>query len=152
MTKKAYVALVITAITKRIALIGINEKDSWRPCWINFVETTEGGMWSCHQKKGGGKDSGTIAHRLKHEYGMHPLCVTWSLLLYTNIGLNNIQNMRLSGVDCYLGMSNGLLQRKLSRLSLVMQGDHFDPFCRGQYALPYYVALKENKENPIGRL
>jgi hypothetical protein len=31
----------------------------------------------------GGKDSGSIAHKLKYEYGMHPLTVTWSPLLYT---------------------------------------------------------------------
>ena len=28
----------------------------------------------------GGKDGSFVAHMLKHEYGMNPLCVTWSPL------------------------------------------------------------------------
>src|SRR3989338_5434075 len=34
----------------------------------------------------GGKDSGFVAHQLKHRYGMHPLCVTWAPFEYTDIG------------------------------------------------------------------
>ena len=34
----------------------------------------------------GGKDSATIAHRLKHEFGMHPLTVTWAPNIWTKIG------------------------------------------------------------------
>ena len=44
----------------------------------------------------GGKD-GSVAHQLKHEYGMHPLCVTWSPLRYTDIGRKNLDNFIKSG-------------------------------------------------------
>lgn len=91
----------------------------------------------------GGKDSGSLAHRLKYEYGMHPLCVTWAPLLYTNIGMQNFQNMILSGLDSNLGTPNRMLQRKISRLAFVLQGDHFEAFSRGQYYYPFHVALRE---------
>lgn len=91
----------------------------------------------------GGKDSGSLAHRLKHEYGMHPLCVDWSPLLYVDIGMQNWQNMILSGPDGLLFAPNRILQRKLSKLCFVMQGDHFESFSRGQMAYPLHVALME---------
>ena len=40
----------------------------------------------------GGKDSGYVAHQLKHKYNMNPLTVTWSPLAYTNIGMQNLQS------------------------------------------------------------
>ena len=34
----------------------------------------------------GGKDGSFVAHKLKHEYGMNPLCVTWAPLASTELG------------------------------------------------------------------
>ena len=39
----------------------------------------------------GGKDGSFVAHRLKHEYGMNPLCVTWSPLASTDLGRENLR-------------------------------------------------------------
>ena len=36
----------------------------------------------------GGKDSAYVAHILKHEFNMHPLCVTWAPHEYTKKPLN----------------------------------------------------------------
>ncbi|UCB56887.1 MAG: N-acetyl sugar amidotransferase [Candidatus Omnitrophota bacterium] len=91
----------------------------------------------------GGKDSGLLAHKLKYEYGMHPLCVTWSPLLYSNIGFQNFQNMILAGLNSVLCSPNRILQRKLAKLCFVMQGDHFEAFSRGQIYYPFHVALDE---------
>lgn len=102
------------------------------------------GRWDVVVPCSGGKDSGSLAHRLKYKYGMHPLCITWSPLLYTNIGMQNFQNMILSGLDSYLCSSNRILQRKLSKLFFVLQGDHFMSFGRGQMAYPLRIALKED--------
>lgn len=101
------------------------------------------GRWDCLVPCSGGKDSGSLAHKLKYKYGMHPLCVTWSPLLYTNLGFQNLHNMTLSGLDSYLASPNRLVQRKLSRLCLVKQGDHFEAFSRGQNAFPIHTAIKE---------
>ncbi|MCX5842750.1 MAG: N-acetyl sugar amidotransferase, partial [Deltaproteobacteria bacterium] len=50
----------------------------------------------------GGKDSSMIAHRLKHEFGMHPLCVTFSPPLYSDIGWRNLRRFIESGFHHYL--------------------------------------------------
>lgn len=101
------------------------------------------GRWDVVVPCSGGKDSGSLAYRLKYEFGMHPLCVTWSPLLYTHLGFQNFQNLILSGLDSHLASPNRLLQRKLARLCFVMQGDHFEAFSRGQGHYPFHVALKE---------
>ena len=41
----------------------------------------------------GGKDAAQLAHKLKYEYDMNPLTVTWAPHIYTTIGFENIQNM-----------------------------------------------------------
>ena len=89
----------------------------------------------------GGKDSGTVAHKLKYEYGMHPLAVTWSPLLYTEIGFQNLQNMISSGIPSHLFTPDRMLQRIFSKLSLVLVGDHFMAFSRGVTTYPFHVAL-----------
>lgn len=102
------------------------------------------GSWDVLVPCSGGKDSGTVAHRLKHVYGMNPLCVTWSPLLYTPLGFQNFQNMTLSGLDSLLCSPERLLQRKIAKLCFVILGDHFDAFSRGQMGYPFYVALQQN--------
>ncbi len=44
------------------------------------------GSYDCLVPGSGGKDSGFASHILKYKYGMHPLTVTWSPHLYTEIG------------------------------------------------------------------
>ena len=38
----------------------------------------------------GGKDGSYVAHQLKYNYGMNPLCVTWAPLRPTEIGKKNL--------------------------------------------------------------
>ena len=93
----------------------------------------------------GGKDSGSVAHKLKYEYGMHPLSVTWSPLLYTDIGFQNLQNMISSGIPSHLFTPNRMLQRVISKLGLVLIGNHFEAFGRGQVSYVFHVALDNSK-------
>jgi len=44
------------------------------------------GSYDCVVGGSGGKDSAMQSHLLKYKYGMHPLTVTWSPHLYTDIG------------------------------------------------------------------
>src|SRR3990167_1700807 len=41
------------------------------------------GEYDCIVPCSGGKDSSTVAHVLKTQYGMHPLCVKWAPFEYT---------------------------------------------------------------------
>lgn len=90
----------------------------------------------------GGKDSGYVAHQLKHEYGMHPLTVTWAPFLYTEIGRKNYDSFVQSGFDNIFFYPDGLVHRKLARIAFESNGDAWDPFAWGQKAFAFHMALK----------
>ena len=58
-------------------------------CQLLDQHRSDSGSWDVIVPSSGGKDSCYVAHKLKHEYGMNPLLVTWSPLKYTEIGLQN---------------------------------------------------------------
>jgi N-acetyl sugar amidotransferase len=92
----------------------------------------------------GGKDSATIAHTLKHKYGMHPLTATWSPNLWTEIGWTNWSNFIASGFDNVLGQASGEVNRRLVRLAFKHMGDPFQPFIYGVKAFPIRTAIQHN--------
>jgi len=101
------------------------------------------GSWDVVVPSSGGKDSAFVAHQLKYKYGMHPLTVTWSPHLYTEIGWRNLQNfIHVGGLDNILGTPNGKIHRTLTRLAFEHLGDPFQPFIYGQKAFPMQIALR----------
>lgn len=101
----------------------------------------EGG-YDCIVPCSGGKDSATVAHRLKHEYGMHPLCALFEPFLYTDIGRQNLDAFCHAGFDIIKFQPNGLIHRKLARLAFEYLGDPFHPFVFGQLAYPMQMAKR----------
>jgi N-acetyl sugar amidotransferase len=97
--------------------------------------------YDCIVPCSGGKDSSVVAHKLKHEHGMHPLCVSFAPFGYTDIGLRNLEAFGDSGFDIVTGRANGEIHRKMSRLGLEYIGDPFLPFIWGQLAFPMQVAM-----------
>jgi N-acetyl sugar amidotransferase len=89
----------------------------------------------------GGKDSAYVAHIMKYKYDMHPLTVTWSPNVYTDIGRHNYHKMIDSGLDNILGTPNGKVNRRMVRYCLEELGDPFQPFIYGQVLFPVKVAL-----------
>lgn len=102
------------------------------------------GSWDVIVPSSGGKDSGFVAHQLKHKYGMHPLTLTWTPLVYTEIGFRNFQNFIKAGYTNLMCSPNGNLHRKLARLSFEELGDAFHVFVLGQVAFPMQMAVKLN--------
>jgi N-acetyl sugar amidotransferase len=93
----------------------------------------------------GGKDAAQIAHKLKYKYGMNPLTVTWSPMLYTDIGIQNLHNMiRIGNVANQLGTPPGDIHKELTKISFKILGDPFQPFIYGQANYPMQVALDHN--------
>jgi N-acetyl sugar amidotransferase len=90
----------------------------------------------------GGKDSATVAHKLKHEFGMHPLTVTWAPFIYTDIGFKNFYDFVQSGFDNLMCWPNGIIHRKLARLGFDLLGDAWHPFGYGQLNYAFQVASK----------
>lgn len=92
----------------------------------------------------GGKDGSFVAHQLKYKYGMNPLTVTWAPLKATEIGRRNLDAFIQSGFDNILGTPNGIVTRRLTRLSTQHLGDPFQPFIYGQTNFPLHMAVKYN--------
>tara|TARA_Y100001970_G_scaffold292492_1_gene433998 strand:- start:1883 stop:3085 length:1203 start_codon:yes stop_codon:yes gene_type:complete len=108
------------------------------------LHRNKNGDWDVIVPSSGGKDSGFVAHKLKHEYNMNPLLVTWSPLKYTDIGLQNFRNLNDNGFLNIKCTPNGEIHRKLARLSFEEFGDAFHVFVLGQMYFPIHMALKFN--------
>ena len=96
--------------------------------------------YDCIVPCSGGKDSSTVAWRLKNEWGMNPLCVKWAPFIETEIGRKNLEALSHHGFDIVECIPNGLLHRRLARLAFEYLGDHFQPFVYGQLAFPMRMA------------
>jgi len=93
----------------------------------------------------GGKDSGVVAHMLKHKYGMNPLTVTWAPHLYTEIGFQNHQShIQVGDLSNILVTPPGKTHRQLTRISFEVLGDPFLPFIFGQNNMPLQTAQRYN--------
>jgi len=91
------------------------------------------GSYDCIVGGSGGKDSAMQSHLLKYQYGMHPLTVTWSPHLYTDIGWKNFQNwLHVGGFDNFLYTPNGKIHRLLTRNATLNLLHPFQPFILGQ--------------------
>ncbi len=91
------------------------------------------GRYDCIVPGSGGKDSVYQSWMLKYKYNMHPLTVTWSPHLYTDIGWKNFQNwIHKGGFDNYLFTPNGRVHRLLTRLAVINLFHPFQPFIMGQ--------------------
>lgn len=100
------------------------------------------GHYDCLAPSSGGKDSIFAAHKLKYEYGMHPLTVTWAAHIYTDWGWRNLQSLIHSGFDNVLITPNGRVKRLLARLALENLYFPFQSFVFGQKALTVKMSVQ----------
>jgi len=100
------------------------------------------GRWDVIVPSSGGKDSSYVAYRLKKDYGMTPLTVTWSPQIQTNIGKKNLENFIQSGFDNLRGFPNGEINKKLAKTAFEEFGDHYLPNIYGIMNFPVHVAIK----------
>ena len=100
------------------------------------------GNYDCIVPGSGGKDSFVQAYRLKYEFGMNPLTITWAPHIYTDWGWKNLQNWIHSGFDNYLFTPNGKIHRLLTRLAMDNIFHPFQPFIMGQNHFPIKFAAK----------
>lgn len=103
------------------------------------------GSYDCIVGGSGGKDSAMQSHLLKYKYGMHPLTVTWSPHLYTEIGWKNFQNwVHVGGFDNFLYTPNGKIHRLLTRNATINLLHPFQPFILGQKTFVAKMAAQLN--------
>ena len=106
------------------------------------------GSYDCIIGGSGGKDGAMQSHLLKYKYGMHPLTVTWSPHLYTDIGWKNFQNwLHVGGFDNFLYTPNGKMHRLLTRNATLNLLHPFQPFILGQKT--YITKMAANLDIPL---
>ncbi len=103
----------------------------------------KGENWDCVIPVSGGKDSTFQVVKLL-ELGMNPLCVTATTCALTEVGKENIENIKKLGVD-YVEMSpNPIIRAKLNRIGLEEVGDISWPEHVGIFTIPVRAAVQYN--------
>ncbi|MDO8463206.1 MAG: N-acetyl sugar amidotransferase [bacterium] len=100
------------------------------------------GSWDCIVPWSGGKDSSAIAYKLKHEFGMNPLLVTFSPQLPTAVGLHNYEAMIQAGFDHHLLRPDQRIHRHLARRFFLERGNHKIAWDAGINATPVQAAVR----------
>ena len=102
------------------------------------------GNYDCVVPWSGGKDSSAIAYKLKFEYGMNPLLVTFSPLIPTKIGQLNRNNLIDLGFDNLFFQANQKVSKYLSKRFFIERGNPKVHWDAGIKSLPLSIALKMN--------
>ncbi|WP_435163192.1 N-acetyl sugar amidotransferase [Candidatus Pelagibacter bacterium nBUS_25] len=102
------------------------------------------GNYDCIVPWSGGKDSSSIAHKLKFKYKMNPLLVTFSPLIPSKIGYINRQKLIKCGLDNYFFSPNGDVSSYLANRFFVERGNPKVAWDAGVNSLPLHVATEKN--------
>ncbi len=87
--------------------------------------------FDCIVPVSGGKDGSYVAHKVKHEYNMNPLCITFSPQIQTWIGRQNLDNFRQAGFNHILITPDAGVYRKYSKEWFIKKGMPKQPFVVG---------------------
>jgi len=100
------------------------------------------GAWDCVVPWSGGKDSSSIAYRLKFEFGLNPLLVTCSPVLPNEVGARNRETLIRAGFDHIYVRPNQRVHRKLARRFLIERGNLKVAWDAGVNAIPVQIAAR----------
>ncbi len=92
----------------------------------------------------GAKDSAYVAHQLKYKYKMNPLCITFAPAEWSKIGEDNLKTFIYKGFNTLVGRPDGQVNRRISKLGFLHQGQPFLPFIYGQKTFSFQVAASYN--------
>lgn len=125
---------------------------------LSTYRNRAGTHWDCIIPVSGGKDS-TFQVIKMLEMGMNPLCVLATTCDPSELGRNNIENVKQLGVDFVEFSPNPLVRRKLNRIGLTRVGDISWPEHVGIFTIPVRAAVQyrvpliiwgENSQNEYG--
>lgn len=97
--------------------------------------------YDCVVPWSGGKDSSTIAYKLKFEYGLNPLLVTYSPMVPNEIGHHNREEMVKLGFDHLYFRANQKVLRHLARRFFIERGNPKVAWDAGINTIPLQVAV-----------
>lgn len=118
----------------------------WESRKLEFLELikpyrSKVGNFDCIVPWSGGKDSSSIAHKLKFEFGMNPLLVTFSPLIPNKVGEENRESMLRLGYDNLHFRPNQKVSRHLARRFFLERGNQKVHWDAGVNAVPVQVAV-----------
>ena len=119
----------------------------WAARRAEFLEYVDrfrgrGGAYDCIVPWSGGKDSSAIAHKLKFEFGLNPLLVTFSPLIPNEVGAHNREEMLRLGFDHIMVRPNQRVSRRLARRFFVERGNPKVHWDAGINAVPVQIAVR----------
>lgn len=100
------------------------------------------GHYDCVVPWSGGKDSSTIAHKLKFEHGLNPLLVTFSPLIPNEVGEHNREALLRAGFDHVMVRPNQHVARRLARRFFVERGNPKVHWDAGVNSAPVQIAVR----------
>jgi N-acetyl sugar amidotransferase len=118
--------------------------DARRGEFLEYVERfrPESGPYDCLVPWSGGKDSSAIAYKLKFEFGLNPLLVTFSPLLPNDIAVHNREQLINCGFDHVMVRPNQKVSRQLARRFFEERGNPKIHWDAGINAIPVQMAVK----------
>ena len=111
---------------------------------FNKFKNKDGSNYDCIIPVSGGKDSHFQTYMVKEEFGLNPLCVSYHLPEFTDLGRKNIENLKNLGVDCLEFTPNPEICRKMQKIGLIEFGDAQWPEHFGIFTVPVQVAVRYN--------
>jgi len=114
--------------------------------------------WDCIVPVSGGKDSTYQVIRVL-QLGLNPLCVTSTTCDLSELGRENLENLKRLGVDHVEISPNPLIRARLNRIGLTQVGDISWPEHVGIFTIPVRAAVQfnvpliiwgENSQNEYG--
>jgi N-acetyl sugar amidotransferase len=99
------------------------------------------GSYDCVVPWSGGKDSSAIAYKLKNEFNLNPLLVTFSPMIPNEIGNHNREALIQLGFDHLMVRANQKVQRKLAKRFFIERGNPKIAWDAGVNAVPVQVAV-----------
>ena len=105
---------------------------------------SKNGEYDCIVPWSGGKDSSSIAHKLKYKFKMNPLLVTFSPLILNEVGVHNREEMINNGFDSIFFRPNQKISKILAKRFFIERGNPKVHWDAGVNAIPVQVAIKHN--------
>jgi N-acetyl sugar amidotransferase len=99
------------------------------------------GYYDCVIPVSGGKDSTYQVYKMKVEFGLNPLAVTYKYADRTKLGQKNLDNLRFMGVDHIEIAPNPIAEKKFIKKALIETGDPCLPDHMGIFAAGLNVAV-----------
>jgi len=125
---------------------------------LEQYRNSDASNYDCIVPVSGGKDSTYQVVQILN-LGLNPLCVVASTCDLTDIGRNNIENIKSLGVDLFEFSPNPVVRARLNRIGLEQVGDISWPEHVGIFTIPVRAAVQfnvpliiwgENSQNEYG--